>query len=774
MPPEAVVEAGLPAVKRYLLDVQEAKKAGADVTSLQLLKVVLVGSASAGKTSLMQSIVAGRGSPTKGTPYQASTVGIELLRHELQDTTVEFFDCAGQVDYAGMHQTFLTRRALYLLVVDITKYRDLDDSESLDKVMHEGIMRWLYTLNLRAPDSTVILVANKCDGSIDGFAQTAARVEAHVREVLKQWHTKRRSDSQDNASMTGVTLLEDVSRVSCLADGSLEKSGLKALIDRIAKQASTSIVVPPAWDLALKVFDALRDGREPKRVARDRLKLNGSAAAVDGIAGVSFLTREELSGRWNDVVESVRGDLQAVGRTAAVSNKDSAFEGALWISDFAGHTLRIDGGDGIFLDVVWLSKVLKPILNHKLKDETFDNDLSPMRDDLVEDGVLRWQFAWHLWRDFIGHAALQSKEIVVAALLGVLVDLGVALPLSRTTLSTSAGIVTPAARGNNSAPPDMLVIMRLKDTHNASQRRRMDRLPAEMPQGDQEVTFKWRFGFAGPPHGLVERLLASCHVLGEVERSSCWKYGAVFKSGTITSKAGKTARLYTLALSYDDQKKILTVRVFGPLECDRVWMVSRYVASAMVNLSKDWPGAWWESWTECAQPNPCHLYLASSSKARVGDRLLPAPDARRGGCDCLLESNGVCSLVVEKLGVVIDTGKDPFEGLSEELDDLPEEDTKDPVTCNCVREAFVRWQPRARGTAKWLWGLAVTLFIGAVVVGIVEDIGALWKSSLAVVCLLVVLAAVASVFACRPTNCGARSEQGQSGGSPADEIAALA
>lgn len=50
MPPEAVVDAGLPAVKRYLVDVQEAKNAGADVTSLRLLKVVLVGSASAGKT----------------------------------------------------------------------------------------------------------------------------------------------------------------------------------------------------------------------------------------------------------------------------------------------------------------------------------------------------------------------------------------------------------------------------------------------------------------------------------------------------------------------------------------------------------------------------------------------------------------------------------------------------------------------------------------------------------------------------------------------------
>lgn len=266
----------------------------------------------------------------------------------------------------------------------------------------------------------------------------------------------------------------------------------------------------------------------------------------------------------------------------------------------------MDDGDGIFLDVVWLSKVLKPILSHKLKDETFDNDLSPMRDDLVENGVLRWQFARHLWSDFIGHAALQSKEVMVAeALFGVLVDLGVALPLGGTTLSTNA---------SSSAPPDMLVIMRLEETCNDNQRRRTDGLAADLPPGDKELTFKWRFGFAGPPHGLVERLMASCHVLGEVEKSSCWRYGAVFKSSAIMSKAGRTAWLYTLALSYDDQEKVLAATVFGPLKSDRVWAVSRFVASAMVNLTKDWPGVWWEGWTECEQPNPCRLYLASSSK----------------------------------------------------------------------------------------------------------------------------------------------------------------
>ena len=50
MPPEAVVEQGLGAIRTYLDDVQNAMENGGQVRSLQLLKVVLVGSPSAGKT----------------------------------------------------------------------------------------------------------------------------------------------------------------------------------------------------------------------------------------------------------------------------------------------------------------------------------------------------------------------------------------------------------------------------------------------------------------------------------------------------------------------------------------------------------------------------------------------------------------------------------------------------------------------------------------------------------------------------------------------------
>lgn len=56
-----------------------------------------------------------------------------------------------------------------------------------------------------------------------------------------------------------------------------------------------------------------------------------------------------------------------------------------------------------------------------------------------------------------------------------------------------------------------------------------------------QVILKWRFDWAGPPSGLVERLIASCRVIGKVEHGLCWRYGAVFKSHAMASgNKGKT------------------------------------------------------------------------------------------------------------------------------------------------------------------------------------------------------------------------------------------
>lgn len=57
MPPEAVVEEGLQAVKSYLTEVRTANEAGAQVATVKLLKVVLVGSSQAGKTRCLPELI---------------------------------------------------------------------------------------------------------------------------------------------------------------------------------------------------------------------------------------------------------------------------------------------------------------------------------------------------------------------------------------------------------------------------------------------------------------------------------------------------------------------------------------------------------------------------------------------------------------------------------------------------------------------------------------------------------------------------------------------
>ena len=54
---------------------------------------------------------------------------------KLENICVEFYDCAGQVDYGGMHQVFLTQRALFLLVWDIQRCSGLS-ADDLDNVSH--------------------------------------------------------------------------------------------------------------------------------------------------------------------------------------------------------------------------------------------------------------------------------------------------------------------------------------------------------------------------------------------------------------------------------------------------------------------------------------------------------------------------------------------------------------------------------------------------------------------------------------------------------------
>lgn len=187
-------------------------------------------------------------------------------------------------------------------------------------------MHWLYTLHMRAPRATVMLVANKCDGPTDDFRETARRVEERATAILAAWQHRRGWGSV--GTTTEVNLLQGSSLVSCRND-----HGITEVVALIAQQGDTLIEVPLAWDLAIRVIDALRDGHEPLVALWEHLELPGTAATADGEVARPrrFITKGQLCGLWREIVDRLDSEVRGTSKQAAVYRTDSALQGALWI-----------------------------------------------------------------------------------------------------------------------------------------------------------------------------------------------------------------------------------------------------------------------------------------------------------------------------------------------------------------------------------------------------------------------------------------------------------
>lgn len=152
-PPKSVVSLGIVAAERWWRDIA---RFGEDTSNK--LKVVLVGLANAGKTTVVRHF-------TGREPADKRTIGVEVTEWTPRDDlplSVSLWDFAGQSDYFTSHQIFLTEGALFLLVVDLFELkRDADSRGVADP--RGAIFRWLDALHDRVPGAVVALVGTHGD-----------------------------------------------------------------------------------------------------------------------------------------------------------------------------------------------------------------------------------------------------------------------------------------------------------------------------------------------------------------------------------------------------------------------------------------------------------------------------------------------------------------------------------------------------------------------------------------------------------------------------------
>ena len=141
-PPVEIVKHGREAVINYFKSLEGEKK------PLNEVKVLLVGDGGAGKTSLVKRIF---GEEVDGNEPQTQGINIRKLTVNNGDREIRanFWDFGGQEIMHATHQFFLSKRSLYILVLDGRK--------------DEKPEYWLKLIENFGGDSPVLVVINKID-----------------------------------------------------------------------------------------------------------------------------------------------------------------------------------------------------------------------------------------------------------------------------------------------------------------------------------------------------------------------------------------------------------------------------------------------------------------------------------------------------------------------------------------------------------------------------------------------------------------------------------
>lgn len=143
-PPVEILNKGLAAVKIYFESLEE------DQSTLNEVKVLLVGDGGAGKTSLTKAFL----NETFNT-NELTTHGIRIkkwdVKNDSKNMKVNIWDFGGQEVMHATHQFFLSKRSLYILVLD--GRRD------------ERPEYWLRHIESFGGDSPVLIILNKCDAN---------------------------------------------------------------------------------------------------------------------------------------------------------------------------------------------------------------------------------------------------------------------------------------------------------------------------------------------------------------------------------------------------------------------------------------------------------------------------------------------------------------------------------------------------------------------------------------------------------------------------------
>ncbi|XP_071345529.1 malignant fibrous histiocytoma-amplified sequence 1 homolog isoform X2 [Trachinotus anak] len=217
-PPEEVCAGGVMDIQSYFHQMKE----NPNTCSAWTVKTMFLGSSMAGKSTLCRSLREGK--PVV-VAVKDRTEGIEISQLYTQKVRFLFWDFAGQEEYYLTHHVFITPRALVILTINLAS---IENPQSFK----DQLWFWINNIQLRVPDSVVLLVGTHCDQCRDQeeVMEKKTDIEEKVKTMLANRtmvlkHQKRNLEENTDPSL----FTDQVDDLDCLLEYNLKVLDLLTL-----------------------------------------------------------------------------------------------------------------------------------------------------------------------------------------------------------------------------------------------------------------------------------------------------------------------------------------------------------------------------------------------------------------------------------------------------------------------------------------------------------------------------------------------------------------